>query len=311
MILPTSGLYAYAGPQATTEAIVAAVSGSTSTSTNTPASQETPAADNNVVTDDDTTTPAADNSSSTGTSSETTPSTSTSSASTSTPTVVTPQSDETERVTLTIAATTATILSGTDYATKTGNGETISATKGSDFTFEVNADEGNKIDTVEVGDTTLTAVNGVYTIPAASMTVDATISVTTTETVTHAVTFMNGEDTWATQNVEDGQYAVAPTSPSKEGFAFLGWYVQGDESQAVVDLTKTTITKDTTFVAKYTATTTKTITINYVYSDGTTVAAEPYVATVEIGSAYNQTVTSPVISGSPPTRPASLSITQA
>jgi len=49
----------------------------------------------------------------------------------------------------------------------------------------------------------------------------------TADTVYHTVTFISEGSTHATQSVEHGGYATDPDSPSKSGYTFAGWSVNG------------------------------------------------------------------------------------
>lgn len=48
----------------------------------------------------------------------------------------------------------------------------------------------------------------------------------------------------------DGEY---PARPTKDGISYFfdGWYIEGDESQTLVDISKYVVTKDVTFIAHY------------------------------------------------------------
>ncbi len=62
---------------------------------------------------------------------------------------------------------------------------------------------------------------------------------------THLVTFDDGK-TQTSQTIDDGNYAIVPTDPTKEGYIFKGWSIDGS---SVVDPTTVAITEDTTFNA--------------------------------------------------------------
>lgn len=186
--------------------------------------------------------------------------------------------------TFAVAANTGYQLTAvTAHSTSTGTDVDISKdalTANADGTYTVKDDYVDnyltiKAETTKKADETASAT----TTPVTSSTVveanDNTQSDTEDATATsYTVTFTSDGTTVATQSVESGQTAVAPANPSKDGYYFLGWCTQSDQSKTV-DVAKTPVTADTTYVAKFTQNATKTITINYVYSDGTTVAAQP------------------------------------
>ncbi len=97
------------------------------------------------------------------------------------------------------------------------------------------------------------------TIVAASE--DATYTATYTKTVkSYKVIFdpQNGGDNQES-TVTYGDYASwnsatpAKASDQEYKYEFLGWYVKGDDTQSVVDLTKTPVTGKVTYLAKYKA----------------------------------------------------------
>jgi len=71
----------------------------------------------------------------------------------------------------------------------------------------------------------------------------------TYSTVSHTVTFISDGSTYATQSVAHGGYATAPsTDPTKSGYTFTGWSVNG----SIVSVASTQINSDTTFTAQFT-----------------------------------------------------------
>lgn len=107
----------------------------------------------------------------------------------------------------------------------------------------------------------------------------------------HTVTFLDWDNTQLSeQDVENGEAAVAPIDPSREGFSFDGW--DRDFSSIVEDLTVRPL---------YSALESFTVMIQYQYEDYSS-AAQPYVATVKKGFALNETVASPAINGFFPDR---------
>ncbi|MBQ3520033.1 MAG: InlB B-repeat-containing protein, partial [Clostridia bacterium] len=101
---------------------------------------------------------------------------------------------------------------------------------------------------------------------------------------TYTVTFLDkdGKQIGEDQTVTHGAAATAPEAPEVKGYTFNNWDVAFDN-----------ITADTTVKAVYTVNS-YTLTINYVYADGTE-AAETHTETVEYGKNYS--VTSHVLNG--------------
>ena len=82
---------------------------------------------------------------------------------------LTTQGTDDSTASLSIVASNATVLYGDGYATEyvAGTSESpISAAADAAFSFKVTAADGYSVDSVAVGETALTAVDGVYTIPA-------------------------------------------------------------------------------------------------------------------------------------------------
>ena len=67
-------------------------------------------------------------------------------------------------------------------------------------------------------------------------------------TPSYTVTFMNGSVVSETKTVEEGNTATKPTNPTREGYTFAGWYLDG----VLFDFS-TEITSDTVLVAKWEA----------------------------------------------------------
>ena len=91
---------------------------------------------------------------------------------------------------------------------------------------------------------------------------------------TYIVTFTNGTTTVSTQEVVAGEYAVAPTDPSKSGKKFMGWY----DGETKFDATAP-INGDFEFVAKWGVEVTvynqsKEIVKTFIVEDGTVIPAD-------------------------------------
>ena len=69
------------------------------------------------------------------------------------------------------------------------------------------------------------------------------------EPTVYTVTFMDGDEELSTQQVEDGKAAVKPEDPTKDGYAFKGWYA--DEALTEEFDFSAAITADTTVYAKW------------------------------------------------------------
>ena len=67
------------------------------------------------------------------------------------------------------------------------------------------------------------------------------------ETKSFEVKFVADEEELEKQEIEEGAFATVPTTPTKEGYTFKGWAVNGE----IVDLTSYPITQDTTFTAVF------------------------------------------------------------
>ncbi|MBR0135321.1 MAG: InlB B-repeat-containing protein [Clostridia bacterium] len=105
-------------------------------------------------------------------------------------------------------------------------------------------------------------------------------------TTTYTVNFVDWNGTvLKTETVEEGASATAPADPAREGYTFTGW-----------DVDFTNVTSDLTVTAQYTINS-YTLTVNYVYADGST-ARTPFVQSYNYGVSYS--VTSPTITGYTP-----------
>ena len=92
--------------------------------------------------------------------------------------------------------------------------------------------------------------------------------------------------TLTTQQIESGKAAVAPAAPEKDGYRFIGW--DKDFSNVTADMEVTAQYSEIGAKIKYQ--------ISYQYTDGT-VAAQPWVAELEKGVTYENTITSPQLEG--------------
>ncbi|MDO5329245.1 MAG: InlB B-repeat-containing protein [Coriobacteriia bacterium] len=108
---------------------------------------------------------------------------------------------------------------------------------------------------------------GQFTMPASNVTITATSVVPTT---THTVTFdSKGGTAVDPQTVEDGECAIEPTAPTKEGFEFAGWFNE-DASTTIPFNFTTPITSDLTLTAHWTAVPVETVTLSgHVYDSKT------------------------------------------
>ena len=115
---------------------------------------------------------------------------------------------------------------------------------------------------------------------------------TENKTVYYTVRFLDKDGKEITsQRIAAGQSATAPAAPDVEGYRFNGW-----------DKTFDNVTEDLNVRAIYVKIGDKvTYTINYQFSDGTA-ASQPWVAQLEVGTEYSNTIVSPEITGFTPDR---------
>ena len=81
------------------------------------------------------------------------------------------------------------------------------------------------------------------------------------------------------QIVNNGEFAIAPTTPTKEGYTFKGWAVNGE----IVDLSSYPIIQDTTFTAVFASK----ITTDYVFNGSTLVKYNGTDTNIIIPSSYS------------------------
>ncbi|HIW18808.1 MAG TPA: InlB B-repeat-containing protein, partial [Candidatus Faecalicoccus intestinipullorum] len=104
------------------------------------------------------------------------------------------------------------------------------------------------------------------------------------------------------QFVLAGQTTEAPildwsSSTLEEGTQFVGWKSSlDDQVYSNAEIAEKTVEQDITYTAVFKKTEKYTVTVNYVYADGT-VAAQPYVAEVELGKSFGTTINLPSIDG--------------
>ena len=115
---------------------------------------------------------------------------------------------------------------------------------------------------------------------------------TENKTVYYTVRFLDKDGNEITsQRIAAGQSATAPAAPDVEGYRFNGW-----------DKEFNNVTEDLNVQATYVRIGDKvTYTINYQFSDGTA-ASQPWVAQLEVGTEYSNTIVSPEITGFTPDR---------
>ena len=104
------------------------------------------------------------------------------------------------------------------------------------------------------------------------------------------------------QFVLAGQTTEAPildwsSSTLEEGTQFVGWESSLDQKvYSNAEIAGLSVNADVKYKAVFKKSEKYTVTVNYVYTDGT-VAAQPYVAEVELGKAFNTTIDLPTIDG--------------
>ena len=116
---------------------------------------------------------------------------------------------------------------------------------------------------------------------------------TENKTVYYTVRFLDKDGKEITsQRIAAGQSATAPAAPDVDGYRFNGWDKKFDN-----------VTADLDVQAIYVKIGDKvTYTINYQFSDGTA-ASQPWVAQLEVGTKYSNTIVSPKITGFTPAPP--------
>lgn len=109
-------------------------------------------------------------------------------------------------------------------------------------------------------------------------------------TSTYEVKFFdwNNAQIGLTQYVDEGDAAVEPSYPYRQGYAFIGW-----------DKPSSNVTSNLDIYAQYDELMTFAVTINYVFSDNS-LARQPTVFAVEEGGLLNKTIESPAIAGYAP-----------
>ena len=116
---------------------------------------------------------------------------------------------------------------------------------------------------------------------------------TENKTVYYIVRFLDKDGNEITsQRIAAGQSATAPAAPDVDGYRFSGWDKKFDN-----------VTENLDVQAIYVRIGDKvTYTINYQFSDGTA-ASQPWVAQLEVGTEYSNTIVSPEITGFTPDQP--------
>ena len=83
-------------------------------------------------------------------------------------------------------------------------------------------------------------------VDVSSYKISADTVFTATYTYSYDVLFKTDGTTHASQIVQNGNYPSEPTTPTKDGYTFLGWSLNGTD---IVSVTSTQITATTTFIA--------------------------------------------------------------
>ena len=109
---------------------------------------------------------------------------------------------------------------------------------------------GEHAEDVEIEDTTYKVFNG-WTVGGSIVDVDSyAISSDTIFTASYTykydVTFMSDSSEYDTQIVTSGNYATEPEQPTKTGYTFLGWSINGSD---IILVSSTPITANTTYIA--------------------------------------------------------------
>ena len=109
---------------------------------------------------------------------------------------------------------------------------------------------GEFAETVDIEDTTYKVFNGwLYNnslVEVSTFTISSDTLFTASYTYKYDVTFKVDEQTHNSQIIASGNFASEPTEPTKIGYTFKGWSLDG---QNIVNLNSTPITSTTTFIA--------------------------------------------------------------
>ena len=90
------------------------------------------------------------------------------------------------------------------------------------------------------------SLNGIDIITVTSQVITDNTTFIAVFTKLHSVQFNDGTQVVDTQSVKNNNFATEPTAPTKPGYTFKGWSLDG---QNIVIISETLITDDTTFVA--------------------------------------------------------------
>ena len=164
------------------------------------------------------------------------------------------------------ATYTVSIATTIEHGKVTANA-TTGVLAGTTVKLTATPDDGYELESFSVTDANtnaITVTGGTFTMPASNVTVSATFKAKATEPTpdpdtpsgtTYTVTFnTNGGSEVASQSVESGKTATAPTSPTKDGYVFKGWYTSSDSGTTLSDTAfdfATAITQDITLYAKW------------------------------------------------------------
>lgn len=165
----------------------------------------------------------------------------------------------------------------------------------SDMEQYQNVEESEKDQTAEEGqpEKDQTAEGQPETKPEQDASKETQEPTTENKTVYYTVRFLGKDGNEITsQRIAAGQSATAPAAPDVDGYRFNGWDKKFDN-----------VTADLDVQAIYVEIGDKvTYTINYQFSDGTA-ASQPWVAQLEVGTEYSNTIVSPEITGFTPDQP--------
>jgi hypothetical protein len=107
----------------------------------------------------------------------------------------------------------------------------------------------------------------------------------------YTVTFKNWDGSvFFTTQAAEGADALLPQDPSRDGYEFIGWTPKPDNVQADLEI-----------VAKFVPVQMQTVTVNYLFEDGTE-AARPVVISVHRGYPLHRYIQSPTVIGYAPDR---------
>lgn len=154
-----------------------------------------------------------------------------------------------------------------NYIKSLENGEQVVATfeyDGSVYNIQI-VNKGSKLSVVDPTSTTYKIFNG-WTVDGepidlSTYTITSSVKIIADITYKFDVKFMVDDEVYSSQIIENNSCATLPTAPSKEGYEFDGWSINGVD--VLSDIATTQIIENTTYIAVFT----KLYTVKYMYED--------------------------------------------